>query len=91
VDSTTKKAASRQVKTVEAYHTIFSSPDGEMVLNDLINKHWVLKSTNSSGASDSEVIFREGERNVVLRILSILKTSPAKLRERIDTYVKDME
>lgn len=38
-----------------------------------------------------EMAFREGERNVVLRIMNILKIDPIKLAKKIDEAIKEEE
>jgi hypothetical protein len=37
----------------------------------------------------NQAIFKEGERNVVLRILAILKVDETQLRERMEQYARE--
>lgn len=74
--------AKQSSQRVQAYHKCFSGPDGALVLNDLMRVHSVLNSTFTGNVN--ETLLKEGERNVVLRILTILKTNPNKFLERIE-------
>lgn len=56
----------------QAYRRVFSSPDAQIVLADLIRAHCCLESTFSSPEdSDTIVAYREGGRNAVLRLLAM--------------------
>lgn len=85
------QAAQRQVRLVEKYAHVFGSVDGMEVLHDLMENHWVLKSTAINAKSSRDVVMREGERNVILRILTLLKVDPRQLRERIEAHEKSLE
>lgn len=74
---------------MSAYQNIFKSPDGELVLKDLMSTHGILSNTYKGNVND--MLVKEGERNVVLRILSILKIDINAIYERIDRETKDME
>lgn len=87
-DKVTKKARS-QAGIVRAYKNVFESPDGRKVIADLMRVHGMMSSSFSGDAN--QTIFKEGERNVVLRILAVLKTDEALLRERIDSHERDLE
>lgn len=75
---------------IESYQKVFRGPHGEEVLYDLMNTHWILRSTAIGAKDQYEQAFREGERNAVLRILTILKADPKQLRERIEAHAQDM-
>ena len=76
----------RVITVVERYQKVFSGVDGQWVLHDLMDKHNLMSSTlNKDGSVD---IAKEGERTVVLRILSLLQTDVAELRERIEKHVE---
>jgi hypothetical protein len=68
-----KASISQELRS--AYIRIFKdNPDGALVLKDLMAAHYILRST-----FDIEPVLhaeREGERNVVLRILTILDSRP---------------
>lgn len=65
------KNRKKEPATPEEYYNTFSqSPSGRHVLTDMMKAHHVL---SSSFEPDSyATAFREGERNTVLRILTIL-------------------
>lgn len=84
-DST--KVAQKRAAVLKAYQNIFNSPDGQTVLADLMNAHGMLSSSFSG--DPLKTVFKEGERNVVLRILTILKTDETQLKQRIDAYARE--
>lgn len=83
------KRAKKQVSQIETYRKVFLSADGEKVLYDLMKNHSMLGSTFDGDVN--KMLVREGERNVILRILSILKLDVQKFRERIDQYASEDE
>jgi len=58
-------------KLAETYKRLFSGPDGEAVLKDLLKFGHFTQPTFVAG-SPCESSFNEGKRRVVLRILSFL-------------------
>lgn len=71
----------KQVDRVRTYKAIFETEDGKRVLYDLMKQHHVL---GALPAKDAHEIFRaEGERNVVLRIMSILNIDPMLFEQKI--------
>lgn len=70
MDPKIKAAAERQKSRAVDYHAVFDSAPGKRVLEDLQVTHYMRTSTFSTDAI--EMAKNEGERNVVLRILSIL-------------------
>ncbi len=80
-----KAQARKSVGILQAYHRVFSGPDGDRVLFDMMKKHGVLAAHPSS---PQDMALKEGERAVVLRIMAYLKTSPQKLIERIENADK---
>jgi hypothetical protein len=61
----------------QAYVDVFTSPQGQVVLKDLANAHYFDRSTfNPEALRMAEA---EGERNVVLRIRTILNTDPDQI------------
>lgn len=71
-----------EVERLQDYHTVFNTVAGKRVLNDLMKTHYVLNSTFNE--NQSVTFFREGERNAILRILTILKLDINNIRERIE-------
>ena len=85
-----KKKLSQTEKTVNRlylYQKVFNNPDGQEVIKDLIMTHSLLSSTFRENIN--EMLLKEGERNVVLRILSLLKTNPAQFLERLKKYERE--
>lgn len=58
----------------QAYLDVFTSPQGLVVLQDMAKAHYFEGTTFSSDAL--KLAFREGERNVVLRIRTLINTPP---------------
>lgn len=70
------------IVVVKAYQEIFATDNGKLVMEDLKLAHHMMSSTYRKDMSDKELAFREGERNVVLRILHILSQDIVQLQER---------
>lgn len=85
----TKKAATAQLERIKLYQSVFAGPNGKAVLDDLMKNHHILSNTFTGDAN--QTIFNEGERNVVLRIMSILKLNTNRLQQRIDKHVFENE
>lgn len=73
----------RHRQLVVEYRQVFGTEAGKNVLYDLMKAGHMLGSSFVKGDSH-ELAFREGERNTVLRILTILKTDPQKLQAEIE-------
>ena len=71
----------KQVDLAIDYKAVFSSEEGERVLFDLMKNNFMLAPTFTS--CEHEMALREGSRNAILRILSILKVKPEELRKHI--------
>lgn len=71
------KAAAR----IRAYKSVFSTPLGKKVLHDMMKAHGMMRS---HPADPQLMALKEGERLVILRILQLMETNPAKLIERIE-------
>lgn len=76
----------KKLDQVSFYQSFFNSEDGKKVLYDLMKVHHVVGSTFSKDSH--EMALKEGERNVVLRILSILQVDPQKLLEDINKGIE---
>tara|TARA_Y100001963_G_C6617596_1_gene370095 strand:+ start:408 stop:677 length:270 start_codon:yes stop_codon:yes gene_type:complete len=77
------KKEQKQIDVVIDYKTLFESEAGKRVLYDLMKNNYILSPTYTTNIN--EMALREGARNVVLRILSILKIDVDKL----DTFIKE--
>lgn len=83
------KPLKRKYAKIASYKKIFSTDEGREVLSDLMNVHNVLSSTFDINAN--VMALREGERNVVLRIMTILKITPKEMQalaEEIERNVR---
>ncbi len=83
------KVARRGHRKVLDYQAVFNSVAGRAVLYDLMKAHNILQPTFSKDVN--ETLIREGERMVVLRILTLIKADSKQLLERIEEHEKDME
>lgn len=86
----------KRVEVVQAYLRTFATADGKKVLQDLMESCNINKSCFSE--NPYEMARLEGERNVALRILSVLNTDETKLLEifkdntdRNDQYYEENE
>ena len=75
----------KQIKT--DYEFTFKTAEGQRVLNDIIKAAHVLEPTFTS--DPYETAFREGERNMGLRILTILNYSPKDFGEKAKEIVDE--
>lgn len=78
--------AKKNARVVQAYINLFKSPDGTIVLDDLMAYCGVNK--NVYKGDPNELIYTEGARSVFFRILKFSSINPTKLRERIEEYEK---
>lgn len=69
-------------KLVETYKRVFSGPDGETVLKDLLKFGHFLQPTFVA-ESPCETSYNEGKRRVILRILSFLNRKDLDLIQTI--------
>jgi hypothetical protein len=81
------KTNKRQHARAIDYKKVFSSPEGRRVLYDLMDQHRVLSSTFLNDVN--QMLIYEGERNAVLRILTILKIDPNEFLKRIEEHERD--
>lgn len=77
-------------RMISKYQKVFGSSDGKDVLKDLINANFVLDSTFAQNDPYLTAL-REGQRNVVLRILTILKINPNKFLEEVAKEASHVE
>lgn len=75
-----KQRMEKREKLNRAYLAVFSSPEGQLVLQDLMTRHGFI---NAHPVETNEMFLKEGERTVVLRILQILQTNPQQIVERL--------
>ena len=70
----------KQLRRVTAYQEIFETSAGQIVLHDLMKTHHMLNSSFDENTHQSAR--KEGERNVVLRILSLLQVDAFALSQK---------
>ena len=85
MDSRTKKVAMKGVKKLSQYQKVFSGPDGQAVLADMMKAHGMMSPHPND---PHQMALKEGERLVVLRILTLLKQDPKAVLERIEHATK---
>lgn len=87
-----EKIVEKQTAKPKDYKKTFGTESGKRVLYDLIDSHFVMRPTfvpNDPYATARN----EGERNVVLRIITMLNTDPEKIKQLIEesnNYVQTM-
>lgn len=85
LDPEKKKRALEQITLVIAYQNVFNTEMGKKVLEDLKRNHFI-NSVAFVENSQSHA-YREGQRAVVLRILSTLGIDLQKLKEQVEQNV----
>lgn len=83
-----KEMAKKQVARITDYKKVFESESGKRVLYDLMGTHFFLR-TSFVKNDPYETALREGERNVVIRILQRLNMDSARLKEFIERADKN--
>jgi len=78
----------RPVAILKDYQITFGTEHGKRVLMHMMKVHNVLGTCFVKG-DPCESALREGERNVVLRILTLLKQDPIALLKRIEENERD--
>ena len=71
----------KRVRLIKAYREIFSSDSGKEVLNDLCKACNIYTSTMD--VTPHEMVYKEGARSVVLRILKTVEIDPFELQRSI--------
>lgn len=61
----------KQAEVIRAYNRLFNTTDGKLVLEDLKHAHWINRPTFD--VNTNLMSMREGERNVVLRIMALVE------------------
>lgn len=71
-----------QLEILQAYRDVFRGPQGDIVLQDLVNSY-ILRG-NHAETSSNAIVYHEGERAVVLKILGIINQDAKSLIERVE-------
>lgn len=87
MDQGTTKQTDKRLTKSRLYKRVFSGEDGSKVLQDLMANHYMAGTTLTS---DSHITaFNEGQRNVVLRILKLVKEDIGAIEKRIERLEED--
>lgn len=78
-----RKITVKQYK--QLYKEVFGSEAGKLVLHDLLNRNYMMSSTQYNDGNEN-MNFREGKRNVALYILSQVDADLSQLREERTNY-----
>ena len=84
-----KAVANKQVQLAISYRAFFSTLDGKKILYDLMKAGFFLSSEYNG--DPYEIVFREGARSMVSRILKLTKTDPGKLADFIKQREEEEE
>ena len=76
-------------KTYAAYREVFSSPEGKLILMDLMKSCYMDKT--SVGQTPYDTYFNEGARSVILRIMQTCKMSQSDITKLIDDMKEQEE
>jgi hypothetical protein len=78
-----QKAADRQLGRITDYKRTFGSDQGKRVLADLIASHFIMTSTYVRNDINGQA-FNEGQRQVILRIMTLMNVDPFKMKQIIE-------
>jgi len=81
VSSTKAQLAKKQL--LDDYHHVFSTEAGKRVLNDLVSRHFMLRTTYNPNVPN-EIYINEGMRQPVLYILAQIGETEVDLVRRIE-------
>jgi len=82
MDHDLKKQTDKSLAKISDYKATFLEGRGQKVLHDMMRAHFMMATTYVKG-DPYESAMREGERQVIIRILSILKVDLKKLEKHI--------
>jgi hypothetical protein len=71
-----------KVKLVKAYKNFLSTEDGKLILKDLVRECGMFQ--NAYRGNRDEMLLREGKRNVLLYILSIINVDLSELIKMVE-------
>jgi len=87
-----ERRAQKHKSMMVDYKRVFGTEQGQRVLNDLIASHYVMGSTYGRGENAAmDLAFREGQRQVVLRIMTIMKYDPEQVANQIKESDKHVQ
>ena len=74
----------RAIARASDYRNVFGSGQGRRVLLDMMKEHHIMSPTIGAKVDSHDLAFNEGARNVVLRILKLMKTDVDKLENLME-------
>lgn len=77
----------KRITKSHRYKQTFSGEHGSYVLNDLMQQHFIVSNTYNK--DPLEMAYNEGQRNVLLRILKLVKEPIEKIEQRIEQMERD--
>jgi hypothetical protein len=66
------------------YRSVFDTPEGRAVLEDICRHNFVFRTTYVMGSDPTKVAFNEGKRHTALSILRFINKSPEEFLEMIE-------
>lgn len=78
-----------QLEILQAYKEVFHGPMGDIILQDLVNSY-ILRG-NHAETSANAIVYHEGERAVVLKILGLINQDAKALIERVEQNAKKIK
>ena len=85
-----KEMKEKASKLLRAYHSVFNTPDGELVLNDLMSRNHFKTSSFNPEQRPMTTIYNEGARSVILQILNELKKDERTVMKMLEQGDKDV-
>lgn len=79
----------RRLQIHESYQAVFSTPDGQRVLEHMCRVAFVFKTTHVRGDSH-ESAFREGQRELAISILRHVCKDHGELQQMLQSQLKGM-
>jgi hypothetical protein len=74
---------------VKMYQEVFGTPSGQQVLMDMCNRFHMMGATRKAGDVDGDMEFREGQRNVMLYVLTQVNYDLEKFfKQREDSQIE---
>lgn len=79
----------KKVRVVTQYKKVFNTHDGKAVLYDLMRGNYILNRTTHVPGDPYSTARNEGQRDVVLRILSVLKMDPEQFLKLLEAQEQE--
>lgn len=85
-----KRKLMRKVSLHEAYQSVFSGPQGEMVLSHIVKEGFVTKSTFVAG-DPHQTSLNEGKRVFALSILKFVNKTHSNIIQQVEKEIQQYE